>query len=77
MTEQITEQNILGTDESIAGAEAKTPRNFRNSTEIETFYRFIHDNGLRREAKQMMEAVYNHINGLKNGKKKRKKKEVQ
>ncbi len=79
MSEEIIEQIAVTTEDAIAGAEAKTVRNFRNSTEIETFYRFVHDNGLRREAKQMLEAVYAHINGVKNGKKGkgRKKKEVQ
>ena len=35
--------------------EVMTLKNFRSNADIENFYRFIHDNGLRREAGMMME----------------------
>lgn len=53
---------------------AKGMRNFRNISEVENFYRFIHDNGMRREAKIMMEAV---VNKLKKSSKKRGSKKTQ
>lgn len=39
----------------------KALRNFRNIPEIEHFYRFVHDNNLRREAKQVFEAITSAI----------------
>lgn len=38
-----------------AAPEVMTLKNFRSNADIENFYRFIHDNGLRREASVMME----------------------
>ncbi len=38
-----------------AAPEVMTLKNFRSNADIENFYRFIHDNGLRREAGIMLE----------------------
>ena len=35
--------------------EVMTIKNFRSNGDIENFYRYIHDNGLRREAFMLME----------------------
>ena len=40
---------------------SKGLRNFRQTQDIENFYRFIHDNALRREAKVMVDEVYKHL----------------
>lgn len=50
-------------------------RNFRNIPEIESFYRFINDNDLRREAKIVLEHVLNQMKA--NRKKKKLKKNLQ
>ncbi len=43
-------------EKTTAAPEAMTLKNFRaNNADIENFYRFIHDNGLRREANMMIE----------------------
>ena len=34
---------------------------FRSSNEVESFYRFINDNSLRREARIMLNLVYRNI----------------
>ena len=48
--------------EATATPEAgKGLRNFRHSQDIENFYRFIHDNGLQREARLMMDTVKKHL----------------
>ncbi|MCK6594558.1 MAG: hypothetical protein L6Q33_05105 [Bacteriovoracaceae bacterium] len=39
----------------------KAPRNFRNSIEIENFYRFIHENDLRKEARIMLELIQSKV----------------
>ncbi len=49
-TENTTQENL-----------PKAPRNFRNSIEIENFYRFIHENDLRREAKVMLELIQSKV----------------
>ena len=46
----------------------KIVRSFRSSPEVENFYRFIYDNGMRREAHMMLSVVVSHF------KKKRKRK---
>lgn len=35
----------------------KTIRNFRTAPDIENFYRFVHENGLRAEAKKVLEVI--------------------
>ncbi|MCK5072413.1 MAG: hypothetical protein KAQ98_03240 [Bacteriovoracaceae bacterium] len=61
------------TDQIQKNEVGKTIRNFRNSTDIESFYRFLSDNDLRREAKSILGIV---VGGLKkmNSRKKRKNK---
>ena len=39
----------------------KLGKNFRNSADIENFYRFIHENGLRKEAKMIFEKLHAQI----------------
>jgi hypothetical protein len=42
-----------------AGPEVvRTLRNFRSSADVVNFYRFVSDNSLRREAKQILETIY-------------------
>ncbi len=53
----------------------KPVRNFRNSPDIENFYRFVHENDLRREAKLVFEALNAKIN--KTNKRKSRSKKVQ
>lgn len=53
----------------------KPVRNFRNSPDIENFYRFIHENDLRREAKMIFEAINAKVN--KSSKRKSRSKKVQ
>ncbi len=38
-----------------------TIKTFKSSQEVENFYRFIHDNNLRAEAKQLVELVLKTI----------------
>ncbi|MFG1499814.1 hypothetical protein ABMA70_06340 [Halobacteriovorax sp. XZX-3] len=35
----------------------RLPKNFRNSPDLENFYRFIYENNLRSEAKKIFEAL--------------------
>jgi hypothetical protein len=60
-TETTTDKN--------APAEVMTLKNFRSNGDIENFYRYIHDNGLRREAFMMMEYAINKIGKVKKSKK--------
>lgn len=50
-------------------------KTFKSSSEIETFYRFIHDNNLRAEAKALIEMVVKRITPAK--KKRGRKKVIQ
>lgn len=47
-------KQVQVTDEKTVAPEVMTLKNFRSNADIENFYRFIHDNGLRREASIMM-----------------------
>lgn len=49
----------------------KALRNFRNIPEIEHFYRFVHDNNLRRETKMVFEAITSAIASQKKVNKKK------
>jgi hypothetical protein len=56
---------------------AKGGRNFKTSTDVEEFYRFVNDNGLRREARMIMESVQKRIKELNKKSKRRGRKKVQ
>ena len=46
-----------------------TIKNFRSNADIENYYRYIHDNGLRREAFMLMEYAISKITKAKKAKK--------
>ncbi len=51
-----------------APAEAMTIKTFRTNSDIENFYRFIHENGLRREAHMLMEYAMKRVAKLRKSK---------
>lgn len=55
-------------EKSAPVAEVMTLKNFRSNGDIENFYRYIHDNGLRREAFMMMEYAISKVAKVKKGK---------
>ncbi|EQC45543.1 hypothetical protein [Bacteriovorax sp. Seq25_V] len=64
------------TTELIQAEAIKNTKNFRNSADIENFYRFVHENDLRFEAKKVFELIMQAINE-KTKKKTRKSRKVQ
>lgn len=57
------------TEEKTSGSsEAMSVKNFRTNGDIENFYRYIHDNGLRREAFMLMEYAISKVAKVKKGK---------
>ncbi len=54
----------------------KTPRNFRSAVDIESFYRFVNDNDLRKEAKIMFELIQQRVMGTVKRKRKEKTKKL-
>lgn len=52
---------------SPAVAEVMTIKNFRSNGDIENFYRYIHDNDLRREAFMLMEYAISKVAKVKKG----------
>lgn len=44
-------------------------KNFRSNSDIENFYRYIHENGLRREAFMLMEYAINKVAKVRKTKK--------
>jgi hypothetical protein len=50
--------------------EVMTIKNFRTNGDIENFYRYIHDNSLRREACMMMEYAISKVVKVRKGKRK-------
>jgi hypothetical protein len=55
------------TDEKAAAPEVMTLKNFRSNGDIENFYRYIHDNGLRREAFMLMEYAISKVAKVRKG----------
>ncbi|HXH32348.1 MAG TPA: hypothetical protein VNJ01_16225 [Bacteriovoracaceae bacterium] len=57
-------------DEKVVPAvpEVMTIKNFRSNGDIENFYRYIHDNGLRREAFMLMEYAISKVAKVRKGK---------
>lgn len=49
-------------------AEPVTIKNFRSNSDIENFYRYIHENGLRREAFMLMEYAISKVAKVKKSK---------
>lgn len=49
-------------------SEVMTIKNFRSNGDIENFYRYIHDNGLRREAFMLMEYALSKVAKARKGK---------
>ncbi len=47
--------------EEVSAEVSKSLRNFRNTDEVENFYRFVHEYGLRREAKLVLDHLYNNL----------------
>lgn len=59
----------LGTDDKPGVApEPMTIKNFRSNGDIENFYRYIHENGLRREAFMLMEYAISKVAKARKGK---------
>ncbi len=53
-------------------AEVMTIKNFRSNGDIENFYRYIHENGLRREAFMLMEYALSKVAKARKGKRQAK-----
>jgi hypothetical protein len=58
----------INTTEKAAVPEVMTIKNFRSNGDIENFYRYIHENGLRREAFMLMEYAISKVAKVKKGK---------
>lgn len=58
------------TEDKSAGTtpEPMTIKNFRSNGDIENFYRYIHENGLRREAFMLMEYALSKVAKVRKGK---------
>jgi hypothetical protein len=56
------------TDDKTVVPEVMTIKNFRSNGDIENFYRYIHENGLRREAFMMMEYAISKVAKARKGK---------
>lgn len=52
----------------VGPSEVMTIKNFRSNGDIENFYRYIHDNGLRREAFMLMEYALSKVAKARKGK---------
>jgi hypothetical protein len=59
------ETETIATTETVEVKEHTGIKNFKNNTEVEAFYRFIHDNNLRNEAEILMRLVHNQLTSKK------------
>lgn len=64
-------------DPNTAADGVKSLKTFRRSKDLEDFYRFINENGLRREARHALEFITNRLAKPKKSKRGRKAKTVQ
>jgi hypothetical protein len=62
------ETTVKNDDKSVV-PEVMTIKNFRSNGDIENFYRYIHDNGLRREALMLMEYAISKVAKVRKGRK--------
>jgi hypothetical protein len=51
----------MTTDTTALTGENSPLRSFRQTQDIENFYRFVNENGLRREAKKILELMHGRI----------------
>lgn len=61
-------KTVVEEKDKAAIPEVMTIKNFRSNGDIENFYRYIHDNGLRREAFMMMEYAISKVAKVRKGK---------
>jgi hypothetical protein len=61
---------VIDSTEKAAAPEVMTIKNFRSNGDIENFYRYIHENGLRREAFMLMEYAISKVAKARKGKRK-------
>jgi pantoate kinase len=52
----------------------RTIKNFKSSPDVENFFRFVHENDLRKEARMILEAVCKALEPKKKRRKRRSKK---
>ena len=64
----------LATPEITSNIAVNPVRNLKNSPDVENFFRFIHENGLRKEAKMILGAVCLAQKPVKKRRKRRTKK---
>ena len=57
-------------NDKTAAPEVMTLKNFRTNGDIENFYRYINDNGFRREAFMLMEYALSKVARARKGKRK-------
>jgi hypothetical protein len=67
MSKTTTPMETTPADKNVA-PEVMTLKNFRSNGDIENFYRYIHDNGLRREAYMLMEYAIAKVKAARKGK---------
>jgi hypothetical protein len=67
MSKAVNEE--VSTGPAAVPAEQMTIKGFKSNADIETFYRFIHENGLRREAHMLMEYAMKKVSRLRKSKK--------
>ncbi len=62
---------------SAEGEATKSLKTFRKSKDLEDLYRFINENGLRREAHHALEFIYGRLNTTRKKTRGRKSKKLQ
>lgn len=72
----MTKNSNVGSTDKTPAAEPKGRRDFRSNSEVEKLYRFIHESGLRREAKMIFSLICSNIRPAKRGRKAKVKKDV-
>jgi hypothetical protein len=58
---EVEEKEELVVEPVVEIAEPKTPKNFRSNPDIENFYRFVHETGLRRQAGMVFETALKQL----------------
>ena len=67
MSKNNTSTSDTADSKNAQSSETMTLKNFRSNGDIENFYRYIHDNGLRREAHILIDYVLSKFGKAKRG----------